>query len=161
MRIEHSIYINASPESIFGIYEGVSKWSTWDQDTKQSRISGPFQAGTRGELTPTVGATIPMLLTKVIKNKSFTIESKIPFFRMVFEHELHAENTVTEVVHRVIFSGLLSRVIGPVIVRRLNSGLPVTLGNLKKLAESQYITQLTDTLDPLKKSLLGNPRPEK
>ena len=55
---------------------------------------------------------------------------------MVFEHELNPEQAGTEVVHRVTFSGLLSLVLGPMLSKQLNVGLPITLGKLKLLAQS-------------------------
>lgn len=78
-----------------------------------------------------------MLLTQVEPARRFTIESRLPLFRMCFEHELIPATGATEIVHRVTFSGLLSMVLGPVLSKQLNAGLPVTLGRLKVLAESQ------------------------
>jgi hypothetical protein len=56
---------------------------------------------------------------------------------MIFEHELLPAPEGTEVVHRVAFSGLLSLVLGPMLSKQLNSGLPVTLSRLKVLAEAR------------------------
>lgn len=135
MKVEHRIAIAASPETIFRIYEDVRNWHSWDPDTKQASIDGPFRVGTTGRITPPKGMTVPMLLTEVEPAKCFTVESKTPLFRMLFEHELVPVDGVTEVVHRVTFSGLLSFVLGPMLSRQLNSGLPVTLSRLKALAE--------------------------
>jgi hypothetical protein len=73
---------------------------------------------------------VPMLLTQVEPGKCFTVESKIPLFGMLFEHELVPVEGATEVIHRVTFSGFLSFVLGPLLSRQLNAGLPVTLHNL-------------------------------
>ncbi len=54
---------------------------------------------------------------------------------MLFEHELVPKEGATEVIHRVTFSGFLSFVLGPMLSKQLNSGLPVTLRKLKALAE--------------------------
>jgi hypothetical protein len=135
MQIKHRITVAAPANAIFRIYEDVQNWHTWDPDTKQAHLEGPFQAGSRGRLTPTKGNTVPMLLTQVVPDNSFTVESKIPMFRMLFEHELHPQSGATEVIHRVAFSGLLSVAIGPLLRKQLNSGLPVTLRRLKALAE--------------------------
>jgi hypothetical protein len=43
---------------------------------------------------------------------------------------------VTRVIHRVRFSGLLTVVLGRLLVRQLRQGLPVTLAQLKRLAET-------------------------
>ena len=137
MQVEHRITVNASPETIFGIYEDVSRWHTWDPDTRQATLDGPLQVGSRGRLVPTQGNAVPMVVTKAIPGRCFTVESKIPLFRMVFEHELGPAQGTTVVIHRVTFSGLLTFVLGPLLAKRLNAGLPVTLGRLKALAESR------------------------
>lgn len=136
MKVEHRTVVNAPAEVLFAIYQDVANWSTWDPDTKSAFIDGPFAVGNRGRLTPTKGNTVPMVLTQVEPNRCFTVESKIPMFRMVFEHILSPVASGTEVLHRVTFSGLLAPLLGRMLVRQLNTGLPVTLGNLKSLAES-------------------------
>ena len=137
MQVEHRVTINASAESIFSIYQDVRNWHTWDPDTKQASLEGPFTVGSKGRLTPTKGNTVPMVVTKVELGRCFTVESKIPLFRMVFEHELVPVPGATDVTHRVTFSGLLSLVLGPMLSKQLNSGLPVTLSRLKALAEAR------------------------
>lgn len=134
--IEHRISVAALPERIFSIYEDVPNWHTWDPDTKSASLDGPFRVGSRGKLTPSKGTTVPMVLTAVVLNRSFTVESRIPLFRMVFEHELLPRGSTTEVVHRVTFSGLLSVLLGRLLAKQLNIGLPRTLANLKQLAEA-------------------------
>lgn len=137
MQIEHRIKIAAAPQVIFGIYEDVQRWHTWDPDTKAAFLEGPFAVGSRGRLTPAKGRPVPMRLTHVARDSSFTVESKIPLFRMVFEHELAPTQGETEVIHRVTLSGPLSIVLGGMLAKQLNAGLPVTLGRLKALAEAR------------------------
>ncbi len=135
MQVEHRVRTKASPEAVFTIYADVQNWHVWDPDTKSASLEGPFQVGSRGRLTPTRGNSVPMVLTAVEAGRHFTVESKIPLFRMVFEHELVRHASETEIIHRVTFSGLLRFVIGRMLVKQLNSGLPITLGRLKALAE--------------------------
>lgn len=134
-QIEHRTTVRAAPEAVFRIYEDVANWHSWDPDTKQAMLDGPFRLGATGRLTPTQGNTVPMRVTEVTPGRSFTVESKIPLFRMVFEHVLTPRESGTEIVHRVTLSGPLSLVIGPLLRRRLHAGLPVTLGMLKQLVE--------------------------
>lgn len=136
MQVEHRINVAAPPELIFRIYEDVPGWRTWDPDTESATLEGPFAVGSRGKLTPTRGSTVPMRVTDVVRDRSFTVECRIPLFRMVFEHELVPLGSTTEVVHRVLFSGALSPLLGRMIARQLNSGLPLTLANLKRRAEA-------------------------
>lgn len=140
MHVEHTILVDASPEQLFAIYSDVANWHRWDPDTKAAHIDGPFQTGVRGSLTPTKGNTVPMVLTSVVPNRSFTAESRIPLFRMLFEHELLPTEGATKVVHRVTFSGALAFLLGRVIGSQVNKGLPVTLAKLKALAEAKHNT---------------------
>lgn len=148
MQVEHHITVNASADSIYRIYEDVRNWHTWDPDTKSASLDGPFEVGSKGKLTPTKGNTVPMALTKVEPGRRFTVESKIPFFRMRFEHELLPVSGTTEVVHRVTFSGPLSFILGPMLSKQLNSGLPVTLSKLKALAELRSAASLSQETPP-------------
>lgn len=136
MHVEHRITIAAAPARIFSIWQDVANWHTWDPDTRSASLDGPFAAGSRGRLTPTKGASVPMVLTEVVPDRSFTVESRIPLFRMVFEHALQPRGSTTEVLHRVRFFGLLAPLIGRLIARQLEVGLPRTLANLKRLAEA-------------------------
>lgn len=137
MQVEHRIKVATAAGPIFRIYQDVENWHTWDPDTKRATLQGPFEVGSRGRLTPTKGNTVPMVLTKVVHDSCFTVESKIPLFCMVFEHELVPFQGMTEVIHRVTFSGPLTFVLGRMLVKQLNSGLPLTLQRLKALSESR------------------------
>ena len=136
MQVEHRIRTQATPEMVFRIYEDVDRWHTWDPDTRQASLDGPLLPGARGQLIPTRGRAVPMVVTEVMPGRSFTVESRIPLFRMVFEHELQPGPDGTQVTHRVRFYGLLSVLLGPMLIRQLNAGLPVTLARLRDLAES-------------------------
>ena len=140
MQVEHRTTVNAPPDVIFRIYEDVGNWHTWDPDTKQATLDGPFRVGSRGTLTPTRGRTVPMLLTEVVPAARFTAESRIPLFLMGFEHELKPVGVATEVTHRVTLSGAVRLVIGRMLVGQMNAGLPVTLARLKALAEARHAT---------------------
>jgi len=136
MHVEHRTIARAGPDYIFRIYQDVANWPAWDPDTREARLDGPLEVGARGTLTPTRGRTVPMRVTHVVDGRAFTVESRIPMFRMVFEHTLTPIADGTEIVHRVTFSGLLSVVLGPMLARQLNAGLPVTLDRLRQRAEA-------------------------
>jgi Polyketide cyclase / dehydrase and lipid transport len=137
MQVEHRITIAAPAARIYSIYRDVGRWHEWDPDTKSATLDRPFEVGSRGRLTPTEGNAVPMVLTAVKPDQSFTVECKLPFFRMVFEHELEPNGKGTEVIHRITLAGLLSIVLWPILSKRLNVGLPVTLRSLKALAEAK------------------------
>lgn len=137
MQIEHRISVTARPEYIFQIYKDVGSWHTWDPDTKSASLNGAFVVGNHGKLTPAKGNTVPMVVTGVTPNRSFTVETNIPWFRMVFEHELIPHGAMTEVVHRVTMSGFLAVLLRPILGKQINAGMPRALTNLRQLAEAR------------------------
>jgi len=133
--IEHDIKIVAPAELVFARYKDVERWSDWDPDTKTSTLNGKFEVGARGRLVPNKGFGVPMELTEVIEGRSFTVVSKIPMFRMQFDHEIVPDTDGVIVTHRVKFEGLWQILIGKKLAIQINEGLPVTLSNLKTLVE--------------------------
>ena len=136
MVIEHSIRTSARPETVFAIYEKVEQWPSWDPDTQAAILADGLSLGSKGLLTPTKGKAVPMEVTAVMPNRSFMVSSAIPLFKMTFEHELTPTGKETTITHRVHFSGALAFLLGRVIGKQLNQGLPITLQRLKALAES-------------------------
>ena len=137
MKVEHRIVVAAPPGVIYRIYEDVAHWPDWDPDTKAASLDGPFQVGSRGTLTPAQGRTVTMQLTELQADRCFTVECRIPLFRMVFEHTLTPVPGGTEVMHRASFHGALTLLLGRMLSRQVDQGLPVTLARLKALAEAR------------------------
>jgi hypothetical protein len=137
MIIEEKILIDAAPERVFSVYADVEKWNVWDPDTKSSSIVGAFRTGATGRIAPAKGQPIKLQFTSVIDNESFTCAGGVPFFKMVFEHELTREGQRTLAVHRVTMSGALTFLIGRMVGGQLREGLPKTMLSLKRLVEAQ------------------------
>lgn len=135
--IEHRIAVATPPDRVYRLYADVANWHRWDPDTRSASLDGPFAVGSRGRLTPARGHTVPMEVTRADPARGFTVESRMPLLRIVFEHELWPRSAAeTQVVHRVTLTGPLSWLIGPLFKRRLDQGLPVTLARLKRMVES-------------------------
>jgi hypothetical protein len=136
VQFEEKISITSSPEKIFGFYADVEGWSLWDPDVKKSSIEGEFVSGAQGTLLPSKGPQARVFFTEVIPNSSFTVESKLPFCTMRFEHEItNTHNGSVGVVHRVSFRGFLAPLFGRLIGSQIEKGFPNTLLGLKKAAE--------------------------
>lgn len=133
--VEKSIVTSATPETVFRIYQDVEHWNRWDPDTKASSLAGGLALGSRGSLTPAKGNTVPLEVTSVAKNESFTVTSRTALFRMDFDHELEPEADGTRITHRIRFSGLLKPLLRIIVGRQAEKGLPVTLQKLKDRAE--------------------------
>lgn len=136
MSIEQSIDIACSPERIFGIYKNVESWAQWDPDIEAVGMDGDFIAGTRGWLKPVGAPKTATRLTSVNEPDSFTVESKLPFCTMRFEHYLETEGSQTRVTHRVIFLGPLAPVFSRLIGGKIRKGINGTMQGLKDFAEA-------------------------
>ena len=134
-QFSEEIIVNTSPERIFVFYEDVANWNQWDPDVTSSSISGPFEAGATGKLKPSKGPETKISIVSVLKNKSFTVQSRLPLCTMTFEHKLIPVNSSTRVIHRVSFNGPLSFFFSRVVGGQIRKGLPGTLLGLKNAAE--------------------------
>lgn len=132
--IEERIDIDASPEAVMACYQDVPGWSRWDPDTRWATLDGPFRAGATGILCPSKGFAVRMHVVGVTR-LGFVVESPVPLCTLRFEHELAPIPGGTRVTHRVVFCGPLSSLFGRIVGRRVRTGLPVTLANLKRLLE--------------------------
>ncbi|MFD1879873.1 MULTISPECIES: SRPBCC family protein [Vibrio] len=133
---EERICIEASPQDIYSLYVDVENWNQWDKEVVYSRLLGVFEVGVKGVIKPTNGPKSKIVITDATPNKSFTVMSKLPFCLLSFEHQLQAKGEITEVTHRVKFSGLTSFLFGKVVGKKIYDGLPSTLEGLKKRAEN-------------------------
>lgn len=134
--VEKRIEISATPATIFRIYQDVENWRRWDPDTQSSTLDNGLALGSRGALTPAKGSTVPLEVTSVQENRSFTVTSRTLLFRMDFDHDLEPIEGGTRVVHRVRIAGFLEPFLALLLAPRIDRGLPVTLQRLKARAEA-------------------------
>lgn len=138
MPFEERIDVSAPRQLIFAIYADVGSWATWDPDVRSSAITGAFVSGSTGTLKPSGGPEARITLTEVVADRSFTVESRLPFCVMRFEHELSDSVTGTIAIHRVSFSGPLAPVFARLIGSRIHKGLARTMAGLKRAAEQAH-----------------------
>ncbi|MFK8083291.1 MAG: SRPBCC family protein [Granulosicoccus sp.] len=144
MNIEYRISIARSRESIFAIYRDVDSWAQWDPDIEAVGLDGEFVAGTRGWLKPVGAPKTATRMVAVDEPGSFSVESKLPFCTMTFEHELVAapqsangtSGDTTEVTHRVVFTGALAPLFSRLIGGKIRKGISGTMEGLKQYAEA-------------------------
>lgn len=134
MIFEERISIQASPEKIFSLYKDVPKWSTWDPEIKESSLKGDFKLGGKGILKPRSGPKNSFIVTEVSENKSFTVKVKLPLCDIDFEHEIILTSTCTEVIHRIVFTGLLAPVFGRLVGKKIAKEQIRTMQALKGAA---------------------------
>ena len=137
MKYEQEIKISAKPETVFSVYSAVSEWPKWDPEVEAASIDGEFVSGTYGKIKPKGTPESKMQLIEVTKDRSFTVECKLPLCRMQFIHLMQPVESGTRVVNQVVFSGLLSPLFGRVIGKGINKVLPDGLRALKNYIMKQ------------------------
>jgi hypothetical protein len=137
VNFQHSVLIDALPIDVYTLYMDVVRWPSWDSEVQESSISGVFETGAIGSLKPKGGPKSSIFFIDVKPNTSFTVQSKLPFCTMTFEHELVQRGLSTTATHRVLFTGLLSPVFGRLIGNGIRRTLPKTMRGLKHAAESK------------------------
>jgi len=137
MEITESIYIEASPDTVFGVYADVARWPAWDPDTRAASIDGPFASGARGRLAPSQGFPVPMLFVSVEPGRGFTVVSRVLFSTMSFGHSLRPEGPGVVATHGVAFQGPFAFFLRRLVGSRVRQGLPLTMRRLKAYAEER------------------------
>jgi hypothetical protein len=133
---EDSIRINTTPQRVFEIYKNVAQWPTWDPETISASIDGEFIVGATGKIKPEKEPETKITWIEVTRDKSFTVECKLPLCKMQFIHEMSAMNSQTLVVNKIELTGLLSSIFGLLIGSRLKRGVHQSLRGLKGHAEA-------------------------
>ncbi|NES64639.1 MAG: hypothetical protein F6K24_04955 [Okeania sp. SIO2D1] len=136
MQFESQIEINANPENIFKIYSEVNQWSNWDPDTKYAYLHGDFSDNSLIDLQIQSGTRVQIRLVKVIRNKSFITESKLPLCTIRMEHILQPFESKTLVTHRILFSGIFKYIFSFMLAAQMKESLSQTLLALKDFVES-------------------------
>lgn len=130
-----TIIVRATPARLFALYADSAGWARWDPDIRAASLDGPFAVGSRGSITPRQGPPTTIRLTRVVPDRAFDAEARLPGCTMRFEHELTPRGDETEVVHRVVFEGPLAWLFGRLIGGQIDRGMAGTLAGLKRAAE--------------------------
>ena len=133
--ITHSINIETSTEAIFAYYKDIASWYKWDRDVSEVFLKDGLTIGSMGWLKPKNGPKANIYISEVELNKSFTVESKLPFCRLIFGHKLEHKGNYTHTTHSAEFVGPLSFIFRRLIGKQIDKTLPETLLSLKKICE--------------------------
>lgn len=135
MQFEQSISIHSNPSEIYSVYENVSDWPTWDPETESASLDGEFIVGATGKIKPKGAPESIIKLIEVTRNHSFSVECNLPLCKMKFVHELNKTDKTTEVINKIIFTGILAPIFGRLIGKGINKSVTHSLTGLKKHIE--------------------------
>ncbi|WP_317992820.1 SRPBCC family protein [Bartonella gliris] len=121
------INTEASAEQIWAMWENVTTWPCWDHELEWVELSGAFKVGAVGKMKPKRGPKVTFTLDKVIKNVCFSDYARLPFTRMIFDHEYirstKSGSSNNKIRHTVTMSGLLAPLFGVIIGSKIKMHL--------------------------------------
>jgi len=134
MKIIESINIDATVSQVFNIYQDIENWKIWDVETESSYLKDGFILGSEGKLKPKGEPETKIKLVEVTKDRSFTIECKLPLCKMHFVHEM-IPGDQTEVINTIKFTGLLGPIFFKMVSKTLAISMKSGLSGLKQFVE--------------------------
>ncbi len=138
----HSIETPAAPAAIWALYSEVSRWPLWDHDVAGVVLNGPFSAGTTGTLQITGQPLLPIHLTEVTPNASFSDETAMPDagILITFVHTLDPlAGDGTRITHTVTISGPAADTVGMSLGPSIVADIPESMKVLAHLAEAARV----------------------
>ena len=128
--LEESRVAHASRDAIWAHWTDVITWSSWNPAIASSMLEGPFQVGATGSIKPVRGAESTFVITECVPGRKWVSESKIPFGRLIFEHELTDEDGKLRITHRNKIAGPLAFLWGRLLGKNLAYGHAEAVSNL-------------------------------
>jgi len=129
--------VSSTPEAVWQRWTDVENWSDWDESLLSSTLSGPFEVGTRGELTPHGMSAMPFELTEVTPLKSFSDSTPLPGATITFNHWLEQTAQGLKITHQATLSGEAWQGYAERMGVHLEHGLKESVEKLAQLLEAQ------------------------
>src|SRR4051794_27569560 len=108
----------ANTEALWATWTDVSNWSTFDH-IEAAAIDGQFRPGATITSKARGFPSSNLTVTHVESPTLWVDESRAPGMRMTFEHVIEPVANGASLTERVIITGPLGRLIGPLLRRRL------------------------------------------
>ncbi|MFK7972059.1 MAG: SRPBCC family protein [Bacteroidia bacterium] len=126
----------ASPEAIWAVWTDVSSWHRWDSGLRSASLKdGQFRLGAKGHLRPDKGPRARFRISALQEGKSYTLETAIPFGKLIVERSLEVKSGKTFFTHTVRFTGLLKGFFSKKLGARYEKMLPGVMHTIKDIAE--------------------------
>ncbi len=138
----HSIETPAAAAAVWPLYSEVSRWPLWDHEVQEVVLDGPFVAGTTGIMRISGQPLLPIHLTEVTPNVSFSDETAMPDAGIVitFVHTLTPlASGGTRITHAVTISGPAAATVGPQIGPGIVADIPEAMQALAHQAEAARV----------------------
>jgi hypothetical protein len=133
----HSLETSAQPQAIWHFYSDVNLWHSWDHEVQKVDLNGSFVTGTTGTMYISGQPPLPLHLTEVSPNVSFTDETALEEAGLVitFVHTLTTLATGgTRITHAVVIDGPAAATLGMEIGPNITADIPAAMEALAQCA---------------------------
>jgi hypothetical protein len=115
---ESSTISAGSPDAAWSVWTDVAGWDRFDH-IESASITGAFEHGATIKSKAKGLPASTLALTRVDRPRLWVDESGFPGLRMRFEHVIESTPSGTRLTERVLITGPLGRVVGPLMRRKL------------------------------------------
>ncbi|ETW95626.1 MAG: hypothetical protein ETSY1_29800 [Candidatus Entotheonella factor] len=140
MKLEHVIPISAPPEVVWAVTEDIERWPEWTPtvNTVKRLDEGRFDVGSTALLKQPGLPEATWRVTTLIPGEQLTWESRIRGMRLIATHQLVATTTGTQSKLSIEMSGLVVRLLWPLIRLSVRRSLQQENMGLKKQCEALH-----------------------
>ena len=141
MQVQDSIHIEASPQAVFDVLADVNHWPDWDSAIHSTGMEGSVEVEKVFWANPHRGPRAVMYFREIESPTKLVFDHRLPhhnfsLFTLRFEYEVQPEAEGSRYTRRVVLSGPLLVIAGPIVASLLKKELPGSLAGLKRAAES-------------------------
>jgi len=140
-RLKYSLETTASPNSIWRLWSDVENWKKFDTLLEYSYLDEghKFELGATGVIKADGASKTRFELTEVTPGVSFTETLYVPLYQRIELKRYFEKSDAGKTIftHEVVFKGRLRFLIYAVAAGSFKKELPLVMGRLKDLAESE------------------------
>src|SRR3954452_13576337 len=130
-----SVTSSAPPAAFFAQWADMATWPEWNLDTDWVRLDGPFVGGATGELKPTGGPEVRVVVGRLVDGAEFPDVSTLLGARLTFRHLVDAEPGRTTVSVEATLTGPLAPVWRLILGKGVRESMLPDLERLARRAE--------------------------
>jgi uncharacterized protein YndB with AHSA1/START domain len=139
MQVERVVTIQAPPEIVWSTFMDVERWPAWTATIRSAERAepGPLRLGARTRLRVRGSGLGIWTVTSFEEGRFFAWESRGWGTHIVAEHAIEPSGNGARVTLRVELSGLLSRILGPLLARGVRQNLEIEASGLRRECEAK------------------------
>ncbi len=126
------VFVDAPRSAVWRLWSEVALWPEWDAEVRSAELDGPYEAGTRGMLTPTRGQPSHFYIEECAPGEHTVVVVAMPMARLVMTRRF-LDGSVVE--HAVTFEGPLAGLWAALFGPRFRAALPKAMEQLRVMAE--------------------------